>query len=564
MDNYSVIDTVWILISTILVFMMQAGFMMLETGLTRKKNLANVAIKNLMDFACGGIAFLVLGFGLLYETGNAFIGKIDFFASNAGDCTSRFPGSAYVIFTMMFCATAATIVSGAVVGRIKFKAYLIYTVLISAVIYPIAGHWVWGNGWLSNLTISGWTGFSDFAGGCVVHMVGGISALVAAIFVGPRIGKYHDGNSRVIAGHDIKAAVLGTFLLWIGWFGFNAGSVLSIENNMELAADIFLNTNVSAIFAAVAAMIFTWIRFNKPDVTMTLSGTLGGLVAITAGCNEVSVVSAAVIGVIAGILTVVMIEFVDNRLKIDDPVGAFVVHGVCGAFGTLAVGLFAKDGGLFTTGNFARLLIQLIGVAAVAVWTGLATFAVLLLVKHTTGIRVSPDEEIKGLDWSEHGIPYDNNDLSSINDYIPRIEEPADIQEAVPVIDFSEKTVDNAEVSITKLEIITRPEKFSVLKEELSKIGVSGMTVTNVMGCGIQKGTTEFYRGISSEINLRPKIQINIVITKVPVEKVVETVRKVLYIGHIGDGKIFIYDVKNVIKVRTDERGYSALQGADD
>lgn len=564
MDNYSVIDTVWILVSTILVFMMQAGFMMLETGLTRRKNLANVAIKNLMDFACGGIAFLVIGFGLLYEKGNGFIGKIDFFASDAENIAMSFPGSAYVIFTMMFCATAATIVSGAVVGRIKFKAYLIYTVFISAIIYPIAGHWVWGGGWLSNLNISGWTGFSDFAGGCVVHMVGGIAALVAAKFVGPRIGKYHDGKSRVIAGHDIKAAVLGTFLLWIGWFGFNAGSVLSIENNMRLASDIFLNTNVSAIFAAVSAMIFTWIRYNKSDVTMTLSGTLGGLVAITAGCNEVSVASAAIIGALAGILTVVMIEFVDNRLKIDDPVGAFAVHGICGAFGTLAVGLFARDGGLFTTGNFARLLIQLTGIAAIAIWTVAATSAVFAVIKRLMPIRVTADEEIKGLDWSEHGIPYDSNDLSSINDYIPKIEESADIEEAVQVIDFSEKLVDDAEVSITKLEIITRPEKFSILKDALSEIGVSGMTVTNVMGCGIQKGTTEFYRGISSEIYLRPKIQINIVITKVPVEKVVETVRRVLYTGHIGDGKIFIYDVKNVIKVRTDERGYSALQGADD
>ena len=548
MENYSVMDTVWILMSTVLVFIMQAGFMLLETGLTRKKNLANVAVENLMDFACGVIAFLLVGFRLMYGKGSV----------------PYFPKTAYMAFTMMFCATAATIVTGAVVGRVKFKAYLIFTVCVSAIIYPIAGHWVWGQGWLSRLSIGEFTGFTDFAGGAVVHTVGGAAALVASMMVGPRIGKFHNGKSNVIAGHDIKAATLGTFILWIGWLGFNTGSVLSIENNIEEAATIFLNTNISAVFAAVSAMVFSWIRFNKPDVTMILSGTLGGLVAITAGCSEVSQMGAMIIGIVAGVLTVVMIEVIDSRFKVDDPVGAVVVHGICGIFGTIAVGLFAKNGGLFTTGHLERLGIQLIGILAIVVWTSIVSGIILFIIKKTVGLRVSADAEIKGLDWSEHGIPYDNVDLAEINDYVPKIEELVDVENAVPVESFAEPEVDQSKAAITKLEIVARPEKFSALKEALNEIGVTGMTVTNVMGCGIQKGSTEFYRGVSSEVYLRPKIQINIVVTKVPVERVVEAVRQTLYTGHIGDGKIFIYTVKNVIKIRTDERGYSALQGADD
>ena len=311
-------------------------------------------------------------------------------------------------------------------------------------------------------------------------------------------------------------------------------------------------------------MAFSWIRFNKPDVTMILSGTLGGLVAITAGCSEVSQIGAMIIGIAAGVLTVVMIEVIDSRFKVDDPVGAVAVHCICGIFGTAAVGLFAKNGGLFTTGHLERLGIQLIGIFAIVVWTSVIAGIILFIIKKTVGLRVSADAEIKGLDWSEHGIPYDNVDLAEINDYVPKIEELVDVENAVPVESFAEPEVDQSKAAITKLEIVARPEKFSALKEALNEIGVTGMTVTNVMGCGIQKGSTEFYRGVSSEVYLRPKIQINIVVTKVPVEKVVETVRQTLYTGHIGDGKIFIYTVKNVIKIRTDERGYSALQGADD
>lgn len=557
---YSAVDTIWVLLAAVLVFFMQAGFAMVETGFTRAKNAGNIIMKNLMDFAIGTVVFWVIGFGLMFGQNNGFIGSLDLFIQ--GDYGSTFPSAAFIIFQTVFCATAATIVSGAMAERTKFISYCIYSAIISAVIYPISGHWIWGGGWLAQL------GFHDFAGSTAVHMVGGVSALVGAAILGPRIGKYDkDGKPKAIPGHSLTLGALGVFILWFAWFGFNGGSTVSMTgDSIEAASNIFITTNLAAAAATVVVMIITWIRYKKPDVSMTLNGSLAGLVAITAGCDAVSPVGAFFIGVIAGFAIVFGVEFIDKVLKIDDPVGAIGVHGICGALGTILVGIFATDGGLLYGGGFGLLGTQILGVIAVAAWVGGSMLVVFLAIKALVGLRVSKEEEISGLDITEHGI------ANSYADFMPVVPQVLGATDAgsvqIPVI--SKTTVstsasaqashDSKKVKMTKVEIITRQSRFEALKAAMDKIGITGMTVTQVLGCGMQKGSTNYYRGNPVESNLLPKVQVEIVVSKIPVETVVEAAKAALYTGNIGDGKIFVYDVENVVKVRTGEEGFDALQ----
>lgn len=564
------IDTLWILFGTVLIFIMQAGFAMVEAGFTRAKNTGNIVMKNLMDFALGSLMFFLIGYRIMF-------GSRAVFPSGFSE-TGTIPWKAHLIFNTMFCATAATIVSGAMAERTKFKAYLIYSVVISAFVYPVSASWVWGGGWLSKLTIGNAAGFIDFAGSSLVHMVGGTAAFIGAAFVGPRIGKYNkEGKPRGIPGHNIAISALGVFLLWFGWFGFNGASVygLSTERQLADASAVFLNTNISAAASAVTAMFFTWFRYGKPDISMTFNGALAGLVAITSGCGVMDAPAALITGGAAGILVVLGIEFVEKVTKVDDPVGAVGVHGICGLFGTLATGLFAKDTGWITTGNCGQFLVQLIGAAAILGWAGITMTALFFLMKKTIGIRVGGKEELAGLDISEHGLQTAYADFSpmsmSAGFYGIQEEKPTvDINSiqpdmAIPVqIDPAVKEKMN-KTSLTKIVILTRQSKFEALKEAMNEIGVTGMTVTQVLGCGMQKGNMEYYRGsLIDTMQMLPKIQVDIVVAKVPAEKVVAAAKKVLYTGHIGDGKIFIYDVKNAIKVRTGEEGYYAMQGVDE
>ncbi len=560
MEILSAVDTIWILLGAALVFFMQAGFAMVETGFTRAKNAGNIIMKNLMDFSVGSLFFWLIGFGLMFGTDNPIVGGIDFLIQ--GDYSNVFsetvPLSAFVIFQTVFCATAATIVSGAMAERTKFSSYLIYSLILSAVVYPISGHWIWGGGWLSQL------GFHDFAGSTAVHMVGGVAALVGAKILGPRIGKYSkSGKARAIPGHSLTLGALGVFILWFCWFGFNGGSTVSMtgDGSISAAANIFVTTNLAAATAAVAVMIITWIRYKKPDVSMTLNGALAGLVAITAGCDQVSNEGAFFIGLIAAFVVVFGIEFIEKVLKIDDPVGAVGVHGMSGAAGTILTGVFAMEGGLLYGGGVQYLLVQTLGVVSVAAWVGVVMAIVFLVIKHTVGLRVTEEEERKGLDIEEHGLN------SSYADFMPqpmgtdfhhtekKSEMVASVEKAVPVVNTA-----HPDAKMTKVVILTKQSRFEVLKTALENIGITGMTVTQVLGCGMQKGAPNYYRGIQVESTLLPKIKVEVVICKIPLDLLIDTVTKALYTGQIGDGKLFIYDVENVVKVRTGEEGYDALQ----
>ncbi len=557
---FSSVDTMWTLVAAALVFLMQAGFCMVEAGFTRAKNAGNIIMKNLMDFSIGSLAYWFVGFGIMFGTGTGIFGAIDFFSM--GDYSSAIPSHTFLIFQTVFAATAATIVSGAMAERTKFIGYVIYSVVICLIVYPISGHWIWGGGWLGNL------GFVDFAGSTVVHMVGGVAAFVGAAFLGPRIGKYSkDGKPRAIPGHSLTLGALGVFILWFGWFGFNPGSTLGVEGQEVAVGTIFVTTNLAAAAAAVVAMLFTWFKYKKPDVSMTLNAALAGLVAITAGCASVTPGGAAIIGAISGILVVLGIEFIDKVLKVDDPVGAVGVHGICGAAGTIMVGLFAVDGGLFYGGGATLLGIQVLGVVAVAAWVVVTMGITFFVIKKTVGLRVTAAEEIAGLDIEEHGL------VSSYADFMPAVqatfatesgeaiasEKGVSMDEAVPV-ELKSASSGASDAKITKIEIITNQAKFEALKNAMYEIGITGMTVTNVMGCGIQKGHTEYYRGVEMEVNLLPKVSTEIVVSKVPVRTVIDTAKKALYTGNIGDGKIFVYDVENVVRVRTGEEGITALQ----
>ncbi len=575
MELVSGLNTTWILLGAALVFFMQAGFAMVETGFTRSKNAGNIIMKNLMDFCIGTPLYWIVGFGIMFGGSGALFGAIDLFSGK----TISEQGFATLIFQTVFCATAATIVSGAMAERTKFISYCIYSGVISLIIYPISGHWIWGGGWLSQI------GFHDFAGSTAVHMVGGLAALIGAKILGPRIGKYgKDGRSNAIPGHSITLGALGVFILWFCWFGFNGCSTISMAEVSAdgvvssapavLASKIFVTTNLAAAVATCTTMIFTWIRYKKPDVSMTLNGTLAGLVAITAGCDVVNPWAAAVIGIFAGIAVVVGIEVIDKVFKIDDPVGAVGVHFVNGALGTILTGVFISNEDLAAMG-MGRLQffgVQVLGVVSVIAWVAVTMTIIFLIIKHTVGLRVTAEEEISGLDLPEHGL------VSAYADFAPALHNYADtasapvvtgstpIGESVPVELVTEPEANHvvaSDVKFTKIEIICKQSAFDTLKNALMGVGITGMTVTNVLGCGIQKGKPEYYRGTLIEANLLPKVQVEVVVSKVPVRTVIETAKKALYTGHIGDGKIFVYDVENVVKVRTGEEGYAALQDVE-
>ena len=568
------------LIGAALVFWMQAGFAMVETGFTRAKNAGNIIMKNLMDFCIGTVVFIVIGFSLLLgEDLAGFIGKPGFDIFTAYE---SFDFSSFV-FNLVFCATTATIVSGAMAERTKFLSYCVYSGVISALVYPIEAHWVWGGGWLAQL------GFHDFAGSCCIHMVGGISAIIGAKILGPRIGKFvKDEKGKVVKvnafpGHSIPLGALGVFILWFGWYGFNGAACTTIED----LGSVFLTTTIAPAVATVTCMTFTWIKYKKPDVSMCLNASLAGLVAITASCDVTDAKGALVIGIVAGLLVVFGVWLLDYKLHIDDPVGAVAVHMMNGIWGTIAVGLFAtskapgyaiamengaiKAEGLFFGGGFTQLGLQLLGFVTVAAWAVVCMTIVFLAIKATIGLRASREEEIKGLDICEHGLTsaYAGFEFGAAG--MPDIDITYDdvvsvgsesVENAVPAMVKTSEIPDDKK--ITKVEILMKQERFEALKKAMNDIGVTGMTVTQVLGCGAQKGAPEYYRGVQMEMQLLPKVQVEMVISKVPVMDVINAARKVLYTGHIGDGKIFVYDVENVVKVRTGEVGYDALQGEDD
>ena len=570
---------VWFLIGAALVFFMQCGFAMVETGFTRAKNAGNIIMKNLMDFCIGTVVFILIGFGLfLGEDMVGLIGKpgLDIFTAYENFDYSNF------VFNLVFCATAATIVSGAMAERTKFLSYCVYSGVISALIYPVEAHWIWGGGWLAQM------GFHDFAGSTAIHMVGGLSALIGAKILGPRIGKFEtDKDGKVtkvnaIPGHSLTLGALGVFILWFGWYGFNGAAAKSIDQ----LGSIFMATTIAPAIATVTCMIFTWLKYGKPDVSMCLNASLAGLVGVTAPCDVVDCLGASIIGIVSGLLVVFGVWLLDYKLHIDDPVGAVAVHFCNGIWGTVAVGLFANpkvpgyslanaDGkqlaGVFYGGGFELFGYQLLGMIAVLAWTGVTITLTFYAIKKTIGLRASRHEEVVGLDITEHGL------ASSYADFIPtthiettasgkekevaNVIPAAPVEKSVPVEHKKSVSIaSDAGVKMTKVDIITNIERFDALKNALYDIGITGMTVTNAMGCGMQKGAAEYYRGVPVEARLLPKVKVEVVVCKVPVETVVETVKQALYTGKIGDGKIFVYDVENVLKVRTGESGYDALQ----
>ena len=578
------IFAVWFLAGAALVFWMQAGFAMVETGFTRAKNAGNILMKNLMDFCIGTVVFILIGFSLLLgEDMAGIIGKpgFDLFTGYA-----EFDFSGFV-FNLVFCATTATIVSGAMAERTKVLSYCIYSAVISAVIYPIEAHWIWGGGWLSQI------GFHDFAGSCAIHMVGGISALIGAWILGPRIGKFtKDQEGKIIKvnafpGHNLPIGCLGVFILWLGWYGFNGAAATSIPQ----LGSIFLTTTVAPAIATVVCMIFTWVKYGKPDVSMCLNASLAGLVAITAPCDVTDCFGAVVIGAVAGVLVVFGVWFLDNVLRVDDPVGAVAVHMMNGIWGTIATGLFATTSapgndtviGLFYGGGFRQLGIQLIGFAAVASWTAVTITLAYLGIRASVGLRVTEEEEIVGLDSTEHGLAsaysgFSITDISSMANM--KVNENTDLGQddytkatdfqkemAVPVVvsgaDLDKKGNPVFDTGMHKVSVIVRLAKFDALKKALNDLGVTGMTVTQVMGCGIQKGAGEYYRGVEMDATLLPKVKVEVVVSKIPVEHIIEAAKRALYTGHIGDGKIFVYNVMKVVKVRTGEEDYAALQDVE-
>ena len=566
---------VWFLMGAALVFWMQAGFAMVEAGFTRAKNTGNILMKNLMDFCIGTVVFILIGFSLLLgEDLAGFIGKpgFDIFTAYADFDFSNF------VFNLVFCATTATIVSGAMAERTKFLSYCIYSGVISALIYPIEAHWIWGGGWLAQL------GFHDFAGSCAIHMVGGISALIGAAFLGPRIGKFtKDKAGKIVKvnafpGHNLPLGCLGCFILWFGWYGFNGAACTSIEQ----LGSVFLTTTVAPATATVVCMVFTWLKYGKPDVSMCLNASLAGLVAITAPCDVTDCFGALIIGAVAGLLVVFGVWLLDYKLHVDDPVGAVAVHMMNGIWGTIAVGLFATTSapgndsvvGLFYGGGFHQLGLQLLGFITVAAWAAICITITFVVIRATVGLRVTEEEEIVGLDATEHGLPsaYAGFSLMDVSNTMTMdINENTDLGEsdyasASDVLKDAAVKVEAMPVPSTgiyKVVIISRLTKYDHLKKAMNELGVTGMTVTQVMGCGIQKGAGEKYRGVEVDATLLPKVKVEVVVSKIPVEKVVEAAKKALYTGHIGDGKIFVYDVAQVVKVRTGEQGVAALQDVE-
>ena len=568
MEMTMVIDTFWVLVAAVLVFFMNLGFASVEAGMARSKNTVNILSKNFIVFAVSSLGFMLLGWGLMFGGDNGLIGTEHLFILGSNDVsfyndtlTSNVPFWGKFFFQLVFCGTAATIVSGAVAERIKYVSFILFSFVLTLIIYPIVGHWVWGGGWLADL------GFLDFAGDTVVHSLGGWAALAGAIILGPRIGKYgKDGKPKAIPGHNMSLAVIGLFVLWLGWFGFNPGSTMSFQNPSDVM-HILMTTNTSAIMAVLTSTITSWIFIGKPDLGMTINCFLAGLVAITGGCAYISITDSMIIGALAGILVVFLVLFFD-RIKVDDPVGATSVHLGCGVFGTICVGLFAQEGvtslsatnGLFYGGGFGPLGIQLLGILAVGAFVFVSTYVIWWILKKTVGIRVSREEEIAGLDIGEHGNYAYPDFMPAVENIDYDLEEESEKQGNLPVsqtIPVKDRTQGSL---IKKVEIICKESKLEALKSAMASIGITGMTVSHVLGYGAQKGKLEYYRGAPVEANLLPKIQVDIVVGTVPVDAVIDTAKKVLYTGHIGDGKIFIYDVENVIKVRTGEQGQAALQ----
>ena len=571
MDLTMIIDTLWVLLAAILVFFMNLGFASVEAGFARAKNTVNILSKNFIVFAVSSLGFLLLGWGLMFGGGNPIVGTEHLFLLGGGDLsfyddtlTSNVPFWGKFFFQLVFCGTAATIVSGAVAERIKYIAFIVFSFVLTLAIYPIVGHWICGGGWLADL------GFLDFAGDSAVHSVGGWAALAGAMILGPRIGKYgRDGKPRAIPGHNMSLAVIGLFVLWLGWFGFNPGSTMSFQNPSDVM-HILVTTNTSAIAAVLTATVTSWIVVGKPDLGMTINGCLAGLVAITGGCAYVSIESSLLIGAVAGVIVVFAVLFFD-RVHIDDPVGATSVHLCCGVFGTICVGLFAQEGvttlstrnGLFFGGGLSLLAVELLGIAAVGAFTFAASALVWLVLKKTIGIRVSREEELAGLDIGEHGnlaypdfapaVPAETEPEGAAAEKAPLPQVAA--AAAVPV---EHRVREGAK--LTRVTIITGPARFAALQEALEELGVTGMTVTSVYGHGVQKGHSATFRGAPVEARLLPKMKVDVVISKIPTQTLVDTVQKTLYTGHIGDGKIFLYDVEQVVKVRTGETGYDALQ----
>ena len=570
---YNSADVTWTLVAAFMVFFMQAGFALCEAGLTRAKNTGNILMKNMMDFCIGTPCYWIVGFGIMFGGTGALIGGFDPFIRGSYDF-GTLPLWVYVVFQTVFCATAATIVSGAMAERTKFSAYCVYSAAISLIVYPISGHWIWGGGWLSQL------GFHDFAGSTAVHFVGGLPACLGAWMLGPRIGKYgKDGKARAIPGHNLTAMALGVFILWFCWFGFNGGSTVSMtgDDTMVSAGLICFNTNMAAALATCAALITTWVRYGKPDVSLTFNGALAGLVAITAGCDMVDPYGAAIIGIVAGVLCVFSVEFFDNIAKIDDPVGAVSVHCVNGAWGTIATGLFSTSQGLFYGHGFTFFGTQVLGLLSVAVWVLVAMFIIFTLIKKTIGLRVSEKEEIDGLDIHEHGLAsayagfaindatyadLDVNENTDLGEDDITKASPAKVAAAVKVQKEAPLPAD-LDTGMHKVSIIVQLAKFDALKQALNKVGVTGMTVTQVMGCGIQKGSGTKYRGAEVDANLLPKVKVEVVVSKISVDTIIDAATKALYTGHIGDGKIFVYNVAKVVKVRTGEQDYAALQDVE-
>ena len=568
----NILTSVWFLMGAALVFWMQAGFAMVEAGFTRAKNAGNIIMKNLMDFCIGTVVFIFIGYSLLCgEDIGGFIGKptLNIFSDYAN---FDWPG---FVFNLVFCATAATIVSGAMAERTKFVSYCIYSAVISAVVYPIETHWVWGGGWLAQM------GYHDFAGSSVIHMVGGLTALIGAALLGPRIGKFVKKDGKVtkvnaFPGHNLVIGALGVFILWFGWYGFNGAAATTTDQ----LASIFLTTTIAPAVATVVCMLFTWIKYGKPDVSMCLNASLAGLVAITAPCDVTDCAGSAIIGIVSGLLVVFGVWFLDNVIHVDDPVGAVAVHFCNGLWGTIAVGLFATPDapesaytGLFYGGGFKQLGIQLLGIAAILAWTAVTMTITFLIIKATIGLRVTEEEEIEGLDIKEHGLPsaYAGFAIMDANANMTEVNENTDLgeDEYVKASDTQKnaavKVVTTAPVEsdINKVVIIAKLARYEQLKKAMNDLGVTGMTVTQVMGCGIQKGAGEKYRGVEMDATLLPKVKVEVVVSKIPVDKVIEAAKKALYTGHIGDGKIFVYAVNHVVKVRTGEEDVAALQDVE-
>lgn len=607
----------WVMVCAFMVFFFQCGFAMVETGFCRAKNAAHTMTMNFMVFLVGAIGYFLVGFALQMGgsggaaglgSGGAALNSLisipglgGIFGGKGFLLNGTYDAGIYALFffQMVFMDTTVTIPTGAMAERVKYSAVVITSFFISMFLYPLFANWVWGGGWLATLGKNFGLGHGvvDFAGSAVVHSMGGMLALAGAIVIGPRIGKFKkDGTARAFPGHDIPMAIIGTIVLFFCWFAFNAGSTLnSADFRLSVVAT---NTMIAGAVGGFVAMIYMWKVYGKPDPSMTANGCLAGLVAITAPCAFVNGISSMIIGIIAGVLVCLAVPFVENKLKLDDPVGAISVHCANGLWGVISLGLFADgtygDGingvsggvkGLFY-GDVKQFIAQLIAVAVLFIWGFGVSFLFFKVLDKVWGLRVSPEDELDGLDVPEMGVlaypdrqlvrselDYNSEDNAEIKQ-LARFTEyeiskkdykeasTAEVEKSVPIVSVATTSVgsEHNSTGLSKVVILTKQSKFEALKAKMNKIGVTGMTVTQVLGCGMQKGKTEYYRGVETEVNLLPKVQVEIVVAKVPIRAIIEAAKETLYTGHIGDGKIFVYSVENAVKIRTGEEGYDALQ----